>query len=30
MSDKLNEKEYKYMRDMKKQATPEQIGEFRN
>ena len=30
MSDKLKYKQYKYMSDMKKKATPEQIREFRN
>lgn len=30
MSDKLNYKQYKYMSDMKKKATPEQIKEYRN
>ena len=30
MSDKLNYKQNKYMSDMKKKATPEQIREFRN
>lgn len=30
MSDKLNYKQYKYISDMKKKATPEQIREFRN